>query len=107
MKMQRRRKRGGGWGRNREKKKMGWRRKREERRDSWEERDGERWGFEGAVVGGGWKERRAGRVGNKREVAWDASILQRGRYVGIASRGSLSRTANYGIMHTAGPVPQL
>lgn len=68
MKMQRRRKRGG-WGRNREKKKMGWRRKREERRDRWEERDGERWGFEGAVVGGGWKERRAGRVGNKREVA--------------------------------------
>lgn len=47
------------------------------------------------------------RVGNKREVCWDAFILQRGRYVGIASRGSLSRTANYGIMHTAGPVPQL
>lgn len=45
--------------------------------------------------------------GNKGRVGRDASILQRGRYVGIASRGSLSRTANYGIMHTAGPVPQL
>lgn len=45
--------------------------------------------------------------GNKGWVGRDASILQRGRYVGIASRGSLSRTANYGIMHTAGPVPQL
>lgn len=40
-------------------------------------------------------------------LAGDASILQRSRYVGIASRGSLSRTANYGIMHTAGLVPQL
>lgn len=45
--------------------------------------------------------------GNKGRVGWDATILQHGRYVGIASRGSLSRTANYGIMHTAGPVPQL
>lgn len=45
--------------------------------------------------------------GNKGRVGRDASILQHGRYVGIASRGSLSRTANYGIMHTAGPVPQL
>lgn len=45
--------------------------------------------------------------GNKGRVGRDASILQHGRYVGIASRGSLSRTANYGIMHTAGSVPQL
>lgn len=48
-----------------------------------------------------------GIAGNKREVDWDAFIARRGRYVGIASRGSLSRTANCGIMHTAGPVPQL
>lgn len=47
------------------------------------------------------------RVGNKREVGWDTFILQRGRYVGIASRGSLSRTANYGIMHTVGPRPAI
>jgi len=57
--------------------------------------------------GGGGGKHGGCKGGNKGRVGRDASILQHGRYVGIASRGSLSRTANYGIMHTAGSVPQL
>lgn len=74
-------------GREREKKKEGLDRERE-----WERAE---------------KKGRYARVVIRDGLAGTPPSYSYGRYVGIASRGSLSRTANYGIMHTAGPVPQL